>query len=118
MAGGDGDCAGRLLVDDTVADDRRRRCLRGQEYSDAVAGEDFGGGGGEVFRGEAGVVADDEPPAGDSGPLGVIGDALGAVADVGESEVLSDYGAPAVGTELDRVDYCLAPFRYYLTAVG
>jgi len=110
VAGGDGDCAGRRLVDDSIADNGRRRNPWGQKHSHAVAGEDFGGGGGEFLRGEAAVVADDEPPAGDSGLLGIVGDALGAEADVGKGEVLSDDGAPAVGTELDRVDYYSASF--------
>jgi hypothetical protein len=91
------------VSDHGVADDGGGGWLGREVDLDAVAGEHLRSGGGEVLGGEAGIVADDQAAAGGPGLLEVIGDALGAVADVLEGELLPDDGPPAVRAELDGV---------------
>ncbi len=99
VAGGDHDAAGGTVVDEVIADDGRGGGGGAADDGDAVAGEDLDDGVGELGGEEAGVVADDDGGSGEPLLLVVVGDALGAEADVAEGELLRDDGAPAVRAE-------------------
>jgi len=117
VAGGDDDGPGGLLSDDAVAYHRGRCGSGGQVSLDAVSGDDLGRGGGEVTGSEAGIVADDQPPPAEPGLLEIAGDALGAVADVFEGEVLRDDGPPAVRAELDGIWFFYLPHPLHFSSV-
>ena len=87
----------------TTSNDRhlRRHGVRRVGDRDVAREQDLGGGRGEVLRGEPAVVGDDDAlrllaPLDD-----VLGDAVGAAADVLEREIVGDPRAPAVGAEDD-----------------
>ncbi len=66
-----------------------------------------------MFRGEAGIVANDQALVGHASVVEVIGQALRAVPYVAEGEVISDDTAPAVSAESDcRLHILSFPYRY------
>ena len=76
--------------------------LAGERHRDVVGEQDLGGGLGEVLAGEAAVVADHDALGRGALVADVLGDALGAAADVLVRVVVGDARAPAVGAEDDR----------------
>src|SRR3990172_10226528 len=87
--------------DDGVGDRRSGRGAHCKQDVESVAGQHFGGGGGEVLREEAPIVANDDRPAGPPSLAKIGGEALRTAADGGESVVLGDAPAPAIGAEGD-----------------
>ena len=66
-----------------------------------VAGGDFSAGACKCLRPETRVISDAETLGGISLRVNVGGDGFGSSADVGESEVVGNNSAPAVGAEFD-----------------
>jgi hypothetical protein len=109
VAGGNDDGPAGFFRQNAVADDWRRRGFRGKVGFDAVPGDYFRGGGGEVLGGKPGIVPDDQPAVGQPRFFKVIGDSLGAVADVFKGEILGNDRPPAVRAELDGISFFYLP---------
>ena len=103
VRGGDIERSGRLFGDHRVGDHRGGRGALGQVHPQPVARQHLGGGGGEVFRVEALVVADDNAavlvPVGEQ----IGSEALAAAPDIGEGVIAGDLPAPAVRAEFDSL---------------
>ena len=77
-----------------------------------VAGHYLGGGSSKVFRGKAGVIANNQPPVCQVCLLEILGYCLSTSPHVIEGKVLSDNPSPAVSAEFYQTIYLLAPFSY------
>ena len=112
MAGGDHDAGGGVHGCYGVAEGGGWQGTVGDLDGDAVVGDDLGGGFCEVFGLEAGVVANRDAAVGSRPRIGVrgrprgndvllqfLGDGGGAGADVGKGVVITDDGAPTIGSE-------------------
>src|SRR5690606_2758164 len=100
-AGGDVDGGHGIVGPDAEADHGRWRRSRCQQDAQPIAGQNFGGGGREVFRREAAIVADDDGLAALADGIQIAGIALGGSPQIGVGVVIADASTPAVGTELD-----------------
>ena len=96
MAGGDDHTATGVPGYQVVAQNGRRYRPVTQQYLDTVRGDDLGHRGGEVPRGEPGVIPDGQASGSQAIPLQVLGGTLGAKAYVLERIVLTYHPAPAV----------------------
>ena len=102
VAGGDDDARGGAALDDLVRAHLGRDRVRGEGDRDVVGEDHLRGGRREVLRGEPPVVGDDDALRLLAALDDVVGDAVGAAADVLEGELVGDPRPPAVRAEDDR----------------
>ena len=93
----------RAALHDLVGAHLRRDAPCGDRDGDVARQEDLGRGRGEVLRGEAAVVGDDDALRLLAAVLDVARDAVRAAAHVLEGVVVGDPRPPAVGAEHDLV---------------
>ena len=115
MAGGDDNRSSGLFLQHAETYYRSRRGFRAKIGLYPVTGRYLGGSRGEVFRGKAGIIADNQTLPRQTGTFQVVRHRLGADSHVIECKVPGDNSPPAVGTEFNGIifqSYPLYPLSF------
>jgi hypothetical protein len=111
MAGGDNDGTPRFFCQDAKTDDWCWRCPGAEVDFYTFTGNHFSRRRRKVLGSKAGIIADYQPPTGQSCLFQVVSNALSTGPDIIKGEILGDNRSPAIGTKFNGVTNLPHPLR-------